>query len=502
MKNSLKYITYLVFSLTICFNGQILAQIPNRKGPASPEEIKQARAALEADMNNINKHRAFIYAMGIINPLVVTQYREWMKKYPDNVNIPLSVGTVYCNAEMPQGTEFLEKAAALQPKNAKIWTMLATDAFTRGQYDLRNEYVKKAYLTDTSNADYAASYLMAFEDSDPDYKTKVFDFVKRFPTSERGAQVLYWLAERTTNLTDKINYFEELRKAYPPQHYQWSAGGMTGLADAYLQTDPEKALKLISQMGEGKDWQTRKQVAELLIQANLLAQSQNYEGALAKLDLIVLPKFNYVKEYLALRKAALLGKTGNIKMAYDSLALKFSKSPSDDLYTALELYGKQSGKDKEQITKDIEALRANTAVAAYPFDLGLYTGKGKLSLESLKGKVVLLTFWFPACGPCRGEFPHFQAVIDKFKGKDVVYIGINVHPEQDPYVLPMLKNTKYSFIPLRGTPEFALKYYGVDSEPENFLIDKDGKIIFNNFRIDESNHRTLELMISSLLQKN
>ncbi|MGZ3822711.1 MAG: hypothetical protein ACXVB6_19105 [Mucilaginibacter sp.] len=72
---------------------------------------------------------------------------------------------------------------------------------------------------------------------------------------------------------------------------------------------------------------------------------------------------------------------------------------------------------------------------------------------------------------------------------------------QDPYVVPFLQNTKYSFIPLRGTAEFARNNYGVEGEPENFLIDKDGKIIFKNFRIDNNNHRTLELMISSLLQK-
>jgi len=151
--------------------------------------------------------------------------------------------------------------------------------------------------------------------------------------------------------------------------------------------------------------------------------------------------------------------------------------------------------------KDIETIRNSTAIPAYPFELGLYTSDGKLGLEGLKGKVVLLTFWFPGCGPCREEFPHFQAVIDKFKGNDVVYVGINVFPEQDPYVIPLMENAKYSFIPLRGTSAFAAKYFGVDGEPENFLIDKDGKIIFKHFRINNTNHRTLELMISSLLQK-
>jgi thiol-disulfide isomerase/thioredoxin len=500
-KNKLKFSAYLNLFLIICCAGQALAQIPVRKGPASPDEIKKARAALDTNMNNLAAHRTYIFAMGISNPLVIEQYKTWMKQYPENVNIPLDIGTVYYGAEMPQAKEFLEKAAAMEPKNAKIWFMLSGDALTRGRNDLSTEYMKKASLADTSNANYAASYLMSFENKDPDYKQKVFDFVKRFPKSEYGSKVLYWFAEHTTNINDKINYFEELRKAYPPQNFSWSSAGMVGLADTYLQTDPEKALTLINGMGEGKNWEIRKQVAELLIQVNLLEQNQNYKEAMSKLDLIILPKFNYVNEFIAFKKASLLAKIGNVKTAYDSLAVKFAKLPSDQLYTALELYGKKIGKDNGQIAEDIEKMRNMAAIPAYPFELGLYTSNGNLSLASLKGKVVLLTFWFPACGPCRAEFPHFQAVINKFKGKNVVYVGINVFPEQDPYVIPIMKNTNYSFIPLRGTSDFAAKYYGVLSEPENFLIDKDGRVIFKDFSIDNTNHRTLELMISSLLKE-
>lgn len=501
VKNNLKHTTYIILLLIVCSAGQVLAQIPIRKGPASADEIKKARAVLEDNLDNLEAHKTYIYAMGLDNPLLDGQYKVWMEKHPENVNIPLAIGTIYYNAEMPQAKDFLLKAATMEPKNAKIWLMLSADAFTRGQNDLSTEYMKKAALVEPVNASYASAYLMSFEGSDPDYKQKVLDFVKRFPTSERGAQLLYWIAERTTNINDRINYFEELRKLYPPQKFNWSAGGMIHLADDYLQTDPEKALALINGMGEEKDWQVRKQVAESLIQINKLEENQNYKDAIIEFDGVKLPAFNYINDFVALKKAALLDKAGDVKAAYDSVAIKFAKLPTDQLYIALKLYGNKIGKDKEQVVKDIETIRSSTAAPAYPFELGLYTSNGKLSLESLKGKVVLLTFWFPACGPCREEFPHFQAVINKFKDKNVVYVGINVFPEQDPYVIPFMQNTKYSFIPLRGGSAFAAKYYGVRGEPENFLIDKDGKIIFRNFRIDNANHHTLELMISSLLQK-
>lgn len=501
-KSALKLCAYIALISIVCSAGRVLAQIPARKGPASPEEISKARAVLDTNLNNFKSHQAYIYAMGIINPLVVEQYREFIKKYPENVNIPMAAGTVFYNAEMPQAKEFLLKVVEMQPGNAKVWSMLSFDAERWGQKDMAIAYTKKATEANPADAGYAFDYLWFFAHGDQnDYKQKVFEFIKRFPANEHGAQALYWLGVYATNINDKISYFEELRKLFPPQKFKWSLSGMIQLSDAYLQTDPAKALALINEMGGDKDWAIRQQVAERLIRVNKLEEDQNYKDAIAELDSIRLPKYNQVNDYIVLKKSTLLGKIGDAKAAYDSIAVQFAKLPEDKLYTELELFGKRTGKDKKQIEEDIETIRNRTAVPAYPFELGLYNGDGKLNLESLKGKVVLLTFWFPACAPCRAEFPHFESVIDKFKGKNVVYIGINVFPEQDPYVVPFIKNTKYSFIPLRGSAEFAAKYYNVTSEPENFLIDQTGKIVFKNFRITDTNHRTLELMISSLLQK-
>lgn len=500
MNTRLKHAAYIILFLVSCFAGGAFAQRPRRMGPGTPEEIKKAREVLDANFDSLKAHRAYMYAMGYINPQLVEQYRIWMKEYPQKLIIPLSIGTAFYGAEMSQAKEFLLRASEIDPKNAQIWSMLSGDAFTRGEYGISTEYKKKAMLADSLNADNAFAYVATFEDGDPGvYKQKVLDFIKRFPQNDDGAYALCQLGQQASRQEQKIEYFTMLKKMYPPQKFDWSANGMAHLTDIYLQTDPNKALALINEMGEGKDWILRKQIAEALIQIDMLERDRDYKNAVTKLEGLKLPQYNDINDFMALKKAALLDKAGDTKAAYNSLATKLAKEPTDTFYAAIELYGKKTGKDEGQILKDIDAIRYSNATPAAPFDMGLYTSESKLKLSDLKGKVVLLTFWFPACAPCRAEFPHFQAVIDKFKGKDVVYIGISVAPEQDPYVLPLLKNTKFSFIPIRGTREFAKNSYGVWGEPTNFLIDKDGKIVFNDFRIDNTNHRTLELMISSLL---
>jgi len=501
MKTCIKYLIYtIIFWSLIGFSGNVAAQRPTRVGPAPAQEIAAARSVVMRNMDSIRAHRIYIYKMGLDNPLLLPQYKKWIKKYPQNINIPLALGTVYFNAEMPQAREFLLRAAAIDPKNANIWFMLSGDAFNRGQASLQREYIKKATFADSSDAGYGYAYLTTFRDGNQDeYKKKVFEFAKRFPSDERGAQALYWLGEDAMDTNEKIKYFEQLRKLYPPKKFEWSASGMIGLADAYLQQKPENAYELANYMGDSADWQIRKQVALQLIKINELQTQKNYEAAVIELDKMTLPKFNYVDEFIALKKASLQAMSGDVETAYRNLAEKMAKLPTDRLNEAITSYGKELGKSDDEIKNDIKATMITKASAAYPFKLGVYGKRDSLSLNDLKGKVILLTFWFPGCGPCRAEFPYFQSVINKFKSEDVAYLGINVFPDQDSYVVPFLKNTKFSFVPLRGNPEFAEKNFNVTSEPENFLIDKEDKIIFKNFTIDQKNQRSLELMIKSLL---
>ena len=97
------------------------------------------------------------------------------------------------------------------------------------------------------------------------------------------------------------------------------------------------------------------------------------------------------------------------------------------------------------------------------------------------------------------EFPHLESVIKKYNNKELVYLGINTERKQDEYVLPFLRSKRYSFLPLKEEPRDKgnLHYWGV---PQNYLIDQKGRVIFSDFRIDESNEDMLDLMIKELLE--
>jgi thiol-disulfide isomerase/thioredoxin len=57
----------------------------------------------------------------------------------------------------------------------------------------------------------------------------------------------------------------------------------------------------------------------------------------------------------------------------------------------------------------------------------------KLSMASLKGKVVVFDFWATWCEPCRGQHPLYEQVKQRFKdNSDVVFLSIDTDEDREP----------------------------------------------------------------------
>lgn len=488
---------------TFLTKADVSATSTKEKPVIDQEEVKQLIDKISKSPDSLSYHSEYIKAAGddARDPAIVAQYEEWSRKFPRNANIPLGIGTALYHHEYPEATPWLKKVVELNPKAAEAYQMLAIDAERWGDEAGAREYMGKASAAEPSNPSYAFYYAMDFEHVDgAKWRSLIYDVAKRFPDHERGAQGLYWLATRSTNKKEKIEVYEKLKRLYPPEKFNWSSSGMNMLFEEYLQTDPAKARQLAKSLSSIKGWTAKDSLAMNIQHAKKLMAGKKHSEAYLLLNKIQLPRYSGTVEQLALLKAEAADGAGNTSIAYDSvMALQVSK-PSDKLYELLKKYGGRIGKNARQVDSEIHQFRIAASTPAPAFNLGLYTSDKTASLEDYKGKVILLTFWFPGCGPCRGEFPHFEKVIKKFEGKDVVYLAINGVPEQDGYVLPFLRGTKYSFIPLRATGEWCEQTYKVRGFPSNFLIDAEGRIIFKGFMIhNELQERMLELMINSLL---
>ena len=472
-------------------------------------QLAKLKTAVEASPDSPKVHQAYIKAMGTENPELEKQYTLWLDKYPKSAMVPYSIAKAYLDEESPKAKPYLLKAVAIDPKFTEAWGGLWTDGERWGDFKVSRNYLAKAAASDPSNPNYAFYYASSFGGVDEaKWKEMSLDVAKRFPAHERGAQALYWLAARSKKTDDKLKYFELLKNSYAPEKFNWSGSGMPSYFNILLSEDPQKALILAQEMAKNEK-EEKKQWPDLVLQAQTVAKARTLldqkkgAEALTILTQLKLSKYSQFKTDLALLKAKADDIAGHTKAAYDSLIVTFAKTPEVALKNAIISYGTKLGKNESGITADIwERLDAVSKVAT-PFNgLKRYLTPGAASLSDYKGKVVLLTYWFPGCGPCRGEFPHFENVVKKFKGQDLEYLGINIVSKQNDYVLPFMKSSGYSFTPLEeieGRTKGNLD--NRNAAPMNFLIDRDGRLIFSNFRTDGDNEEDLELMINLILNR-
>jgi len=121
-------------------------------------------------------------------------------------------------------------------------------------------------------------------------------------------------------------------------------------------------------------------------------------------------------------------------------------------------------------------LRGTTAPA---FTLERYGG-GRVSLDQLRGKVVLLNFWATWCPPCVQEMPALVRLAHEYEPQGLVLLAVNRDDEQS------AKAAVGIFVANR-IPELASHVafadasmsmsYRVQSLPTSYLIGRDGKVL-------------------------
>lgn len=125
-----------------------------------------------------------------------------------------------------------------------------------------------------------------------------------------------------------------------------------------------------------------------------------------------------------------------------------------------------------------------------------------VNLNELQGKVVVLTFWSTKCAICHSEIPKLNQVVDRYKGKDVVFLALTM--ENEAKVNPYLKRNPFNYTILTNGFGVVLKYANMSKDgsinmgfPSYFLINKQGAIELRSEGWDKT--QNLDAQISKLL---
>lgn len=130
--------------------------------------------------------------------------------------------------------------------------------------------------------------------------------------------------------------------------------------------------------------------------------------------------------------------------------------------------------DRQRALRFITQPELARAKMAPPFSVTTLDGQ-RVSMDELKGKVVLIDFWATWCGPCREALPHMKDIAKKFNGQPLVILSVSLDENEQRWKEFVEKNgmnwAQYRDAGFEGP---VARSFAVTAIPHTFTIDVDG----------------------------
>jgi len=244
-----------------------------------------------------------------------------------------------------------------------------------------------------------------------------------------------------------------------------------------------------------------------------LTQAQEY--SFINKNFVVIDKYKYL--YYVQRKADVKTFTEEGKIIsptqLDSLDKTYIKQPFKKIFFADSINNKVSlviknlskeeyksinDKFQESQKKDLANRKKLKGSNIEKLDLTDINGN-KYTLESLKGKIVVLNFWYTKCVPCIKEMPDLNKLKNKYQAENVIFFAITFDKEN--IVKPFLEKIKLDFTIIPNDKK-TVNQFNISFFPTNIVIDKNGEVIFINELFEGNGIDKIDKILKKQLKKN
>jgi peroxiredoxin len=125
----------------------------------------------------------------------------------------------------------------------------------------------------------------------------------------------------------------------------------------------------------------------------------------------------------------------------------------------------------------------------------------KLSMASMRGKVVWLNFWATSCPACIEEMPDLMKTYNKFRPRGFEVIAVAMMYDPPNYVLHYNEAAKLPFpVVIDSRGEIAKAFWDVSLTPTAVLVDKQGEVIKTIVGIPD--FEEIDILLDEELRKN
>jgi cytochrome c biogenesis protein CcmG/thiol:disulfide interchange protein DsbE len=126
--------------------------------------------------------------------------------------------------------------------------------------------------------------------------------------------------------------------------------------------------------------------------------------------------------------------------------------------------------------------------AAPPFNLEGLSGQ-KVTLDSYKGKALLINFWATWCGPCKLETPWLVELRNQYASKGFEILGVDSEDDEvtpsdkagwakdKAAVVQFVQQEHMPYPVLLNGDSISQEYGGFEAMPTSFFVDRTGKVI-------------------------